>query len=374
MNYSNVQVQEHDTELIDAKTVFRGSYATERPILRNATDLAGCVSLLELGARLGLIEPLRREASIDADRLATELSLPADKMRALLHAYVAAGLLVKDPVARNYSRAQEFDDYLYFSGYVLWGLSACRPFIEHTRDYLCAPTAPQSHPRDGGLVAVFSEWVGSKAFYPPVLGMIREIAPKKFVDLGCGTAKLILGVLAAVEGSTGVGIDVDPGVCRLARMNADVRGLTDRIRVVERPLQSLVEDPSPLEGAGIVHAGFVFHDLLPEETDVAIAVFRNCHKALSETGGYLILTELVPYRTNDRERKFSSLLSYFHTQFMERRLPNPSEWAGLLRAAGFQEVEFFEVDMPGARIIRARAHKGGSSMTLPEFAWENSAD
>ena len=103
MNYSNVQVQEHDTELIDAKTVFRGSYATERPILRNATDLAGCVSLLELGARLGLIEPLRREASIDADRLATELSLPADKMRALLHAYVAAGLLVKDPVARNYS-------------------------------------------------------------------------------------------------------------------------------------------------------------------------------------------------------------------------------------------------------------------------------
>ena len=370
MDHSNVLVQERDTESIDAKAVFRGSFASERSILRNATDLAGCVSLLELGARLGLIETLRRETSIDAERLAAELSLPADKMRALLHAYVAAGLLVKHPTEKSYSRSEEFDDYLYFSGYVLWGLSACRPFIEHTRDYLCAPSAPQSHPRDGGLVAVFSEWVGSKAFYPPVLGMIREIAPKKFVDLGCGTAKLILGALGAVEGSTGVGVDVDPGVCRLARTNADARGLADRIRIVERPLQSLVEDPSPLEGAGIIHAGFVFHDLLPEETDVAIAVFKNCHAALSETGGYMILTELVPYRKSDRERKFSSLVSYFHTEFMERRLPKPSEWAGLLRAAGFQEVEFFEVDMPGARIIRAQAHKGGGSTTLPEFAWE----
>ncbi len=374
MERSNVEVQERELETVENRVVFRGTYATTTPRLRDATDLAGCVSLLELGARLGLIETLRRETSVEPERLAAEIAVPVQKVRALLHAYVAAGLLVRDPDGKGYSRSEEFDDYLYFSGYVLWGLSACRPFIEHTRDYLCAPKAPQSHPRDGGLVAVFSEWVGSKAFYPPVLGMIREIAPKRFIDLGCGTAKLIVGALGAVEGCDGVGIDLDPGVCRLARMSAAARGLSDRIRIYERSLQSLVEDPSPLDGADIVHAGFVFHDLLPEETDVAVAVFRNCHKALSETGGYLILTELVPYESNERERKFSSLVTYFHMQFMQRRLPRPSEWAALLHAGGFQEVEIFEVDMPGARIIRAKARKSDRNDPLPVFAWDKSSE
>jgi hypothetical protein len=124
------------------------------------------------------------------------------------------------------------------------------------------------------------------------------------------------------------------------------------LTIVQRPIQSIATDPSPLAGAEVIHAGFVLHDMMPDEEHVAEAVMANCREAL-QPGGMMAVTEAVPYVRNSRERRFSAIVSYFHKQFMGRRLLSESEWAAKLRAAGFSDVRTIALAFPTGRLFVA---------------------
>lgn len=76
----------------------------------------------------------------------------------------------------------------------------------------------------------------------------------------------------------------------------------------ERPIQSTATDPSPLEGADVIHAGFVVHDMIPDGEQIAKQVLVRCRDAL-QPGGLMALTEAVPYLRNEWERRFSAACS-----------------------------------------------------------------
>jgi spermidine synthase len=166
--------------------------------------------------------------------------------------------------------------------------------------------------------------MGSLAFYPAAFEAIADAKPEKVSDLGAGTCRLLIELLTAFPGSTAVGLDLDKGACEAAEAAARQAGVSDRITVVERSIQSLATDPSPLKDADVIHAGFVFHDMMPEEEHIADEVLANCRDAL-RTGGMMAITEAVPYLRNSRERRFSSIVSYFHKQYMTRRLLSEQE-------------------------------------------------
>ena len=195
--------------------------------------------------------------------------------------------------------------------------------------------------------------MGSFAFYPLALATIVDAKPQHAVDLGAGTARLLIEVLQATPGSRATALDIDAGACREARVAADVAGVGDRLTVLVRPIQSIADDPSPLAGADVIHAGFVFHDLMPEEESVADAVLRNCHRALC-LGGIMAITDAVPYVLDERERRFSALVTYYHKQFMRRRLLTEDEWLAKLAGAGFEKVEAVKHRFPGGRLFIAR--------------------
>lgn len=68
--------------------------------------------------------------------------------------------------------------------------------------------------------------------------LVAELAalnPSTVIDLGCGWGELLLRIVAACPGATGVGVEVHgPDVAR-ARDNAAARGLSDRVTFVEGP-------------------------------------------------------------------------------------------------------------------------------------------
>jgi SAM-dependent methyltransferase len=172
------------------------------------------------------------------------------------------------------------------------------------------------------------------------------------VDLGAGTARLLIGILLRLEGTTALALDLDGPSCHEAELAGERAGVGDRLTVVERSIQSVADDPMPVKEADVVHAGFVFHDMMPEEEHIADQVLANCREAM-RPGGIMALTEAVPYVRNERERRFSSLVTYYHRQFMRRKLLTEEEWTEKLLTAGFSNVKCVPHRFPTGRLFIA---------------------
>ncbi|ADJ46540.1 methyltransferase type 12 [Amycolatopsis mediterranei S699] len=321
----------------------------------SAPDIAAAAALLEIGDRLGVLEEISTGGKFTASRLASIGELPESGVARYLEALESAGIIERVDTDGDFFRTvSDYDVIRHQAGYVSWTMNANRPFVEHPREFLIDPeSARAAYVRDGRQVAVSSQWMGSLAFYPAAFEAITEARPTRVADLGSGTCRLLIELLDMLPGTTGLGLDLDQGACDAAKDAAAHAGMSDRLTVLQRSIQSLATDPGPLLDADVIHAGFVFHDMLPDEEHIADAVLANCHTAL-RPGGLMAITEAIPYVRTERERRFSSIVTYYHREFMTRKLLSVAEWEHKLSGAGFRHVETVELGFPTGRLFLAR--------------------
>ena len=319
-----------------------------------AADAAGAAALLEIGDRIGVLPHIDQGQRFDAAQLASAIGLPQQSVANYLEAMTSAALLTETD--GTFQVVDGFDRIVYESGYLSWALNANRPFIENAVAFLTDNVAAgKKISRDGRQVAVSSQWMGSFGFYPVALQTILDARPSHVVDLGAGTARLLIEVMLTLKDTTAVALDLDGPSCSEATLAAERAGVGDRLTVYERSIQSVATDPTPVKDADVVHAGFVFHDMMPEEEDIADATLANCRDAL-RPGGMMAITEAVPYVPDPRERRFSAIVTYYHRQFMRRRLLNEQEWTEKLRKAGFEDVRCLPHRFPTGRLFIAKRH------------------
>lgn len=311
-----------------------------------APDVAAVSALLEIGERLGILPLITDGAQANADAIAEAAALPVDGVRRYLEAMAHAGLVEPGDAAGEFRGVAELPGLRHDAGYVSWAMTANRPLIEHAREFLTdAAAARAAHGRDMRHVAVSGRWMGSLGFHPETLEAIVAARPRHFVDLGAGAGQLAIDVLRAFPGSTALVLDRAADACDEARHAAAEAGVGNRLIVADRSIESVADDPSPLGGADVVHAGFVLHNL---EQDAVGRVLTRCREALS-AGGTMIVTEIVPYAGSERERRFSAVVTYLHEQFMGRKLLTAGEWKAALRGAGFTSVVCRVLPYPAGR-------------------------
>ena len=319
-----------------------------------APRIAAAAALLEMGDRVGLVPLIATGEEVTVESLAAATDLPGTGVLAYCNALESAGIIVESGSSgRAFRAADDFDTIQHQAGFVSWTMNANRPFIESARTYLSEPDLGSGIDlRDGREVAVSSQWMGSYAFYPAAIERILEAKPNVLVDLGAGTCRLLIEIMLRLPQTRGVGLDLDGASCDEARAAGERAGVGDRLTVVHRSIQSIADDPSPVENADVIHAGFVFHDMMPEEEDVADDVLASCRTALAP-GGLMAITDAVPYLRNERERRFSAIVTFYHEQFMKRRLLTEEEWVSKLRGAGFTDVTAIELAFPTGRLFVA---------------------
>jgi SAM-dependent methyltransferase len=330
------------------------NFADECASAGDAPRIAAAAAFLEMGDRIGVVPLIATGEPVTVAQLSSAADLPEASILAYCEALESAAIIERvGTSADTFKAVPDFEVIQHQAGFVSWTMNANRPFIEGIREFLADPDrASGIDLRDGREVAVSSQWMGSKGFYPAALSAIIEKRPEVAVDLGAGTCQLLIEILRSLPETRAVGLDLDPGACREAAKAADLAGVGSRLKVVERSIQSIATDPSPLEGADVIHGGFVFHDMLPDEEDVADKVLANCREALAP-GGMMAITDAVPYLRNERERRFSAIVSYFHRQFMKRRLLSEEEWRSKLSKAGFSKVTSVELAFPTGRLFLA---------------------
>lgn len=78
---------------------------------------------------------------------------------------------------------------------------------------------------------------------PPIL---RELAPKAVVDLGCGTGALLRTLAREHVNMRGWGLDANPEMCRVARHRIAAEGLGERLTILEGAVGDLSKHfPAP---------------------------------------------------------------------------------------------------------------------------------
>lgn len=315
-----------------------------------AADLAAVAALLEIAEEIGVSPLLNRAEPFTVDDVAAATAAPRESCAEFVGALCVAGLIERFDRGESFRSRPDMADRRYESGYLTWAMSANRPYIEHALEFLRDPvTAAQDHDRDGRRVAVFSRWVGSLGFYPLAFDRITELRPARVVDLGAGAGGLLVHLLTTLPDCTGTAIDMSAAACAEARLSAERAGVAERLDVVNRPIESLVHDPSPVRDADVVHAGFVLHDLAGDP-DTFVDVLRAC-RAATAPGCRLIVTDAVPYVPTARERAFSALFTYLHASSMGVQLPTEEQWAGMFRRAGYTDVTCTPHRMPAGRLF-----------------------
>src|SRR5918999_3709986 len=303
-----------------------------------AADLAGVAGLLQIAVELGVSQFLDHGEPFSVADLATGAETPEAGMACYVEALLAAGLVQRTDVPGQFRAAPDYPERQYEAGYLSWALNANNPFIEHVHEFLRDQAgAAREYRRDGRRVAVSSRWMGTLGVYPWVFERIMDAGARRIADLGAGAAGLLIDLLRAVPSGTGIALDISPDACAEARRAAARAGVANRLQVVERSIQSLAADPGPIEGADVIHAGFVFHDVIQDEA-VYAEMLRSCRAALAP-GGFMAINDVVPYVPEERERRFSALFSYLHAGFMNVRLPTEKEWLEKFYNAGFSQVE-----------------------------------
>ncbi|MEU6140709.1 class I SAM-dependent methyltransferase [Streptomyces sp. NPDC047081] len=87
----------------------------------------------------------------------------------------------------------------------------------------------------------------SEARASAMVGRLTAAAPPATVlDIGCGWGELMLRVLEAAPGATGVGLDLSEDDLARGRANAEARGLSERVRFVRESAVGTAHGPADL--------------------------------------------------------------------------------------------------------------------------------
>ncbi|MEU4428417.1 class I SAM-dependent methyltransferase [Actinoplanes sp. NPDC024001] len=326
------------------------SEQTRRSARVAAADMAATAALLQVAAELGVDQFLDGGEPFTVAELAGAADTPEGPMTEYLAALLAAGLVVTTGDNGDFQAAPDYANQRNHAGYLCWALNANRPFIENAPMFFRdLDGAAKEHQRNSRRVAVSSRWIGTRDFYPAAFDLIVRSGAGHVADLGAGAAGLLIQLLSQDHGRTGMALDISESACAEARKAAERAGVAGRLEVIQRSVQSLADDPSPVAGADVIHAGFVFHDVVGDEATFD-AMLRSCATALA-SDGFLAITDAVPYAADERERRFSALFTYLHAGFMNVRLPTEKAWIERFRAAGFSHVEVVPHEFPGGRLF-----------------------
>lgn len=321
-----------------------------------AQDLAGKAILFEIGARAGILDLIESKSNFTINELSKNLRIGDDFLVTYLETLESLNLLTKDTSSDShdvvYSKSAVYAVEKNKIGYIAWGMISCAPLIENaaafTRDF---DTAVKRYHRCGEHVAQTSKWMGEKDFYPHAENAILKLQPKKMVDLGSGTCGLLIRLAKKINGLKGVGVDISRDACEMAKVAVKQADFENQIDVIESSIQDLIANENVFLNADVIHAGFVFHDLLPDEEDTLNLLLKTiCNTAPKAT---LIVVDAVPFSQNIHERAFSGAFTFLHKFFMGRRLLSESEWQVKLNQAGFKKVLIEPLGISGGRIFVA---------------------
>ncbi|HYO92848.1 MAG TPA: methyltransferase [Pyrinomonadaceae bacterium] len=156
----------------------------------------------------------------------------------------------------------------------------------------------------------------------------------KIVDVGGGHGGLLTSILKKSPQSKGVILD-SPQVVAGAKARIEAEGLTERCEAVGGNFFESVP-----EGGDAYIMKHIIHDWDDKE---AIAILKNCRRAVKEGGKVILIESVIPKGSEASLAKFADLVMMLIPGGRER---TAEEFAALFEAAGFRLERIIPTESP----------------------------
>jgi SAM-dependent methyltransferase len=298
-----------------------------RARLTAVRDGQAAVRVAAVGAGLdsGVLDRLATAPRSTSD-LATDLGRPREDLLDSLLRVLAALRLVR-PAGERWSLTRRGrrllrDDVLRaaYEGFADYHVGVYRDL----EDQLAGGPGRRDVADKGEVIARLSRMMD-----PFVLGAVdrelREHAPARVLDVGCGSGSHLAHMLRSLPEATGVGVEVDAAAAALARTALAEAGLDGRAQVVEGDVRAL--DATPEEFDLALVANVVYYLPEPERVPVLRAVAERVRR------GGVVLVVSTTLEDSMFSRHFDLLL---RAQEGAMGLPSTDLLCRALREAGLE--------------------------------------
>jgi SAM-dependent methyltransferase len=284
---------------------------------------------------IGLFDKLAGEAPTRADALAAELDVAPARLAALVRAASALGYVEEGVDGLTLTEAGEC--LMPLRGYFTWLVGGYGELLREL------PGLADGSRRFGADVdrdeARVAEGAGAndRAFMAPLLAdALDRLSFTSFADVGCGAGGRLIDVCRRYPGVAGVGIDVSPDACALARANVARAGLGDRITILCADIETVRADDD-LASIDLVGSFFMLHDLMQERA-AGSDVFERLGRAFPNARYYVLADTMRMTTFAGTQPPIFSLGYELVHAFMGVELFPRSEYEELFRRSGL-EVE-----------------------------------
>jgi SAM-dependent methyltransferase len=343
-----MSIQMHNSEQPEAG-VSMPSVTVQRPVfeLFEGFALASVLSSLE---RAGLLARLE-EGPVAADPAEGVDGLPLATWR-----YLAERGLVEEHDGA-YDLTAHGAAICRDKGYLVWLQGGYGTVLAELGDYATGAKRYGSDTiRDGRWVADGSALIGRDDVAPHATALLETIDFSHVVDLGCGTARFLIGA-AQRFGVTGFGIDLAPEAVEDAQQAIADAGLTGTVTVRCGDAGDLAAIPE-VESADLVVAHFLLHEIFEHGRDALIAYLRTLGETMPP-GGHMLVAEVQP-ATGAQDERWQPEFTLLHA-IMRQELLDADGWHEAFTTAGWTRCEVRELGLPGAIALLYRNAAGGEA-------------
>jgi SAM-dependent methyltransferase len=243
---------------------------------------AGVAFALE---RCGVLDVLRQRDRVSHEELSLLTSTQSDRLRTLLDAGVRLRLIDRDGdclslTASGLELARD-------AGYFVWAVGGCGGVISSLGDWARGErNFGVDIRRDMVQVAAGSARC-DEAFMAPVLHrVLDELDFRCVADVGCGNATRLVRICERYPATLGLGIDLSPDTCRVARERVELAGLSDRVRVCQGDATAFAGERELREQVDLVCSFLLLHDLFAAMSPPE-ALFARLRETFPNANRYL---------------------------------------------------------------------------------------
>lgn len=204
------------------------------------------------------------------------------------------------------------------------------------------------------LRALAGAFVSVSDFVDPIVPeMIRDAGIRHLLDLGCGTASLLIALARNDPGFRGVGLDRNPHMYKCARRAVRSAGLANRITIRHADGADLAASLSKEERSRIdgVHGRSFLNEFFGRGDLNAVRVLRHLHRHLPGRKAWFVdYFGQLGHKRSDSGRRQLTLLQDLAQTVSGQGVPPPSTRAWhkiyektLCRLLGVQEFETADI-------------------------------
>lgn len=172
--------------------------------------------------------------------------------------------------------------------------------------------------------------------YPALIAEIRQRAPRLVVDLGCGSAEVLIALCREDPELRGIGVDISSAAVAHARMRVAEESLGDRIDIVMGDITALdtVLPRAVREEADLLFSAAVFHEFAFDGAGPLTRVLRSVHDAFPRR--HLLLSEALEQSDEELRRNPTSVLEHhlFH-RLSRQGIATDTAWLPAFAHAGY---------------------------------------